>query len=1170
MIIDEVHLLHDIRGPVLEALVSRINLFSLQNLKTIRLIGLSATLPNCEDVGVFLGVKKIIPVPLQQTFFGITEKKPLKQAQMMNVLTFNKVKEASGKQQVLIFVHSRKDTLQTAKFIKEMALEENCLHTFLQNKKASQEILLSESKKFENEELKELIGVGIGIHHAGMSKDDRRLIEDLYADNHLQVLVSTATLAWGVNLPAHTVIIKGTQVYSPEAGHWEELSPMDVMQMIGRAGRPQFDKEGVGIIITTQREIQQLPIESQLITSIVDCLNAEIVIGNIKSIEDGISWLAMTYYYVCMVRSPKLYELRRRDIIHTAASILHKNGLAIYDKRTGRISATELGRVASYYYLTCDTIKAMNDSLHRSATDVDLMRIFSTSSEFKFVSVRETEKPEIQRLLQQVPIPIKEKFDEPTCKINVLLQTYIGRLSLPGFVLSSDTVYVSQNAARIFRSLFELLLIKLWARPAIKALELCKSVARKLFSTQCPLRQIPGASMDICKPQLGELIRLPAKGMALYNTLQAFPRLQLSVISKPVSRSLLHVNITIKAPFNYDHRVHGPSQGYWILVVDTDGEHVLYSQYFLLKQSHYSDPHHISIFVPLLDPLPYNYFVYAISDTYLRCTSTTLLPLSNIVLPTRFAPSSELLNLAPLSTKQFLNTFKLPNNFFDFDVFNPLQTQLYQSLIESNSSVFISSHSGSGKTTLAELAILQYLVMNNKKGAALYIVPFDCERTIVYDEMKKKFNTVVLMENSFEQAKKQIETSQIVICSVHDFEMFTKDWRNDSTLTTLFGLIILDDIQRISEDVEYEIVISRIRIIQKAGNPIRLIGLSLPIADSKSMREWLGVSQTNCYSFKPTSRISPINIRLEVMRQTDYAMRIQAMVQPIIELAFESVNKGKSVAVVVPGRKVMVQVVQEYITLLKRKELISFDENQMICVDQQKEKLLEDNKEVLKDPLLLQALQVGIGILYYAESNEEKYIIKEMFGKKHLSIVFMTFDELEDFRVHCDDGIVMGTTKSERSGIELEMEMLNKFSGCIRNGTLAIYCEPNKKDFISKCLEESQPLESRLVQQEDGKIGLLTHVINNEIVNGVIVDYQSAINYLTNTYFYKRLRCNPSYYGLGARDMTAVSGFLSAFVEEVFNTLKEFQFITINEDEQTITPTETGRIALTTQMDETD
>lgn len=46
------------------------------------------------------------------------------------------------------------------------------------------------------------------------------------------------------------VIIKGTQVYSPEKGAWQELGPLDVMQMFGRAGRPQYDTQGLGVIIT--------------------------------------------------------------------------------------------------------------------------------------------------------------------------------------------------------------------------------------------------------------------------------------------------------------------------------------------------------------------------------------------------------------------------------------------------------------------------------------------------------------------------------------------------------------------------------------------------------------------------------------------------------------------------------------------------------------------------------------------------------------------------------------------------------------------------------------------------------------------------------------------------------------------------------------------------------
>lgn len=85
-------------------------------------------------------------------------------------------------------------------------------HAF--NEKCSSWILYfrTEAEQAVNLELKDLLPYGFAIHHAGMTRVDRTLVEDLFADRHIQVLVSTATLAWGVNLPAHTVIIKGTQV----------------------------------------------------------------------------------------------------------------------------------------------------------------------------------------------------------------------------------------------------------------------------------------------------------------------------------------------------------------------------------------------------------------------------------------------------------------------------------------------------------------------------------------------------------------------------------------------------------------------------------------------------------------------------------------------------------------------------------------------------------------------------------------------------------------------------------------------------------------------------------------------------------------------------------------------------------------------------------------------
>ena len=87
------------------------------------------------------------------------------------------------------------------------------------------------AEQTKNLELKNLLPILFAIHHAGMNRVDRTLVEDLFRERHIQVLVSTATLAWGVNLPAHTVIIKGTQVYNPEKGRWTELGALDIMQV---------------------------------------------------------------------------------------------------------------------------------------------------------------------------------------------------------------------------------------------------------------------------------------------------------------------------------------------------------------------------------------------------------------------------------------------------------------------------------------------------------------------------------------------------------------------------------------------------------------------------------------------------------------------------------------------------------------------------------------------------------------------------------------------------------------------------------------------------------------------------------------------------------------------------------------------------------------------------
>ncbi|KAH0662988.1 hypothetical protein KY284_027919 [Solanum tuberosum] len=206
LIIDEIHLLHDNRGPVLESLIAR----TIRQIETtkehIRLVGLSATLPNFEDVAEFLRVdlnkglfhfdNSYRPVPLTQQCIGITVKKPLQRFQLMNDVCYEKVTSVAGKQQVLIFVHSRKETTRTARAIRDTALANDTLGKFLKENSLNREILLSHTDLVKNNDLKDLLSYGFTIHHAGFVRTDRQLVEDLFAKGNVQVLVSTATLAW--------------------------------------------------------------------------------------------------------------------------------------------------------------------------------------------------------------------------------------------------------------------------------------------------------------------------------------------------------------------------------------------------------------------------------------------------------------------------------------------------------------------------------------------------------------------------------------------------------------------------------------------------------------------------------------------------------------------------------------------------------------------------------------------------------------------------------------------------------------------------------------------------------------------------------------------------------------------------------------------------------------
>jgi len=221
LIIDEVHLLHGDRGPVVEALVARTLRLVESSQSMIRIVGLSATLPNYLDIAHFLRVNpmkglfyfdsRFRPVPLDTNFIGVKSVKPLQQIADMDQICYQKcIEMLSEKHQVMVFVHARNATVRTANVIRELAQQNNTSALF-QNAESSQSYGLAQRaiQKSRNKQLVELFNCGLAMHHAGMLRSDRQLVEKFFAEGHIKVLVCTATLAWGVNLPARAVIIKG-------------------------------------------------------------------------------------------------------------------------------------------------------------------------------------------------------------------------------------------------------------------------------------------------------------------------------------------------------------------------------------------------------------------------------------------------------------------------------------------------------------------------------------------------------------------------------------------------------------------------------------------------------------------------------------------------------------------------------------------------------------------------------------------------------------------------------------------------------------------------------------------------------------------------------------------------------------------------------------------------
>ncbi len=1243
LIIDEIHLLHDDRGPVLEAIIAR-TMRNIENSSVVtRVVGLSATLPNYEDVGKLLRVDEGLfyfdssyrPSPLQQCYVGITARKAVKRFKIMNDIMYEKVKsQVMASNQVIVFVHSRKETVTSGRLIVDRSIEDESIGHFMQHDSPSYNTIQAELGDVDSEVLKSLLIRGVGTHHAGMTRKDRLLVEGLFEARHIKVLVSTATLAWGVNLPAHAVIIKGTQVYSPEKGRWIELSPLDVMQMMGRAGRPQFDQYGEGFIITTSAEVQfylsllnhQLPIESHFISKLVDLLNAEIATGGVNNLEEGAKWLKYTYLYIRMVQNSALYlvpaderhadatlEKRRKELIHSAAIVLHKAKLIKYNRKTGEMESTDVGRIASDFYVGHKTMGIYAENMHPKMGDIDLFRLFSLSSEFKHMRVREEEKVEVKKLSEIVPIPIKDAIDSPPAKVNILLQAFIACLRLDGLVLKADMVYITQNAARLTRALLRLFIDKKWANVAECCLTLCKMVENRQWEVQTPLRQfrqILDASalrkierkyieferyLNMSSSDMGELLRDHKLGKTVHRLVHSLPRIEIDVSVRPLTRSTLEFELILTPDFMFKSTLHGAGESFWIFVEDADAEKLLYSETFYLRRSVAKEKHTLLFTVHVTSPRPPHYFVKCFSDRWVVPETEVPVSFRNLILPEKFAPHTDYLALRPLPIDNALvldlgdsmdeQSSLEPSGAFQSyfqsvlarDSLSPLLNQITPSLFKSDGNAIVATLPGQDRELAVCLAIGRLFILE-PKSTAIWIVGGGVEEVeLVRNYLEQgigaalRLNIAVLKgEHSVDVATLNKEQSVIVTLPQY-FDSLSRKWqgKKESRALTKVGLVLLDGIHLMSEEGEpgkiFEVVGSRLRYLsqqlwEEPEEACRIVAVSDPIANAKDVAEWLGVSKESLHSFLPSAlpdcpqvEVWPCISRFGGGTLTSPA----ALSRRVLDAMKRHAPKGtESIVIFVPTRKLTRAMALEMVAVAPGQGgYLRVSENEV-----------KPYLNRLKLDRLRQCSSAGVVFLHDGLTENDRNIGETLFKKGAARILVTTSMYAKRSKIVKGRLVIVAGTATEEAGgysmqrAEYTKSDLTKMICCAEpskrgtNGTCVVMTERALKDYYEEVCLKPTPLESQFPE-------VLTDQINAEVASGVIDTKESILHYLTWTFFFRRLPKNPNYYDLAGTSHMEKSSHLSILVDRSVSDLKDTKCVEVEgDDEASLSPLNLGRI----------
>ncbi|KAG2146706.1 Sec63-domain-containing protein [Suillus clintonianus] len=1161
LIIDEVHLLNEERGAVIETIVARTLRQVESSQSVIRILGLSATLPNYLDVADFLSVSRykglfffdssFRPIPLEQHFIGVRGKPGSPRSKKnLDRVTFEKVSELVHQgHQVMVFVHARKETVKAAQALKDAATIDGTLDDYNCEEHPQWSFFRRSIGDSRNKEMKQLFDLGFGIHHAGMLRSDRNMMERMFEARAIKVLCCTATLAWGVNLPAHAVVIKGTQIYDSAKGSFVDLSVLDVLQVFGRAGRPGLETSGEGYICTTEDKLvhylnavtSQNPIESQFISGIENSLNAEIALGTVTNADEGVRWLGYTYLYVRMKKNPFLYGMswdnvaddphlgqKRNLLVMTAARKLASAGMINLTENTGAFSITDLGRIAARYYIRYASIEVFNKEFKPKMTEADALSMLSMSTEFDQIQVRESEVKELELLMKNKICDVRGGTDTSQGKVGILLQSYISRLPVEDFALVSDTAYVAQNGGRIARALLDIAISRKWARVATVFMGITKAIEKRLWPFDEPLRQFdlkadiiyglqnsreeysPAELASMTPAELGTLVRLNERhGQALRNAARQFPTVKMSSLLRPLGSNVLKIAVSVTRDFDWNSKVHDSGEPFWLWVEDHGGIEILQFSHLLLRESTNSLAVNFVVSIPTDIPPPY-FTVRFVSERWVGAEDELHVDLDGLVMP---APSP---SHTPRLDLPFLprSSLRLPvlEDIYSARLhdFNAIQTQVFWSLINTSMNVLVCAPVSSGKSLMGHLAIWTTL-HRRPRSLVLFIVPnrtLAAQSLLDFRAISNGLGVMVELSSSGEGLFSSCRTNTIRV--VTPSVLLEAVSQHNLRQTNYPSLVVCDNLEQL--DATYELSISLLRHTTQ-NNPTRYIGLSSSLNDPTDIAPWLGVDTMALHSFRPTDRDQSLTITYQTFTTPHSAALFKSMSKPAYA-AIQSVPSNESAIIFVPSRSHCRTVAQELITQCA----LNMETERGFLPQSVPPLLVEDYSARLQDPSLIDFVTRGVGMFYSGMSKGDRNLVLELFAEGVVRVLLAPRDACWMLPVRAAAVVVMGTQymhlERDGSGPQLWdyslVDVVQMQSRAVRHdapGHFFLFCQAEARDTFSKFLAEGLPLESELLESP-----VFEKWYKEKRRDGSIRNKQDAVQALSFTLLGRRLVSNPVYY----------------------------------------------------------